>query len=336
MQKWSQVRQGGGAKGYNFTRSALKPTPNDPTLLRVNPAHSTDQGGRFRRSMKIVILTYHSHHVLGSQYANNDHIAFAEDLDLITSAGYRIKSLDHIVTTLEARKRGFPKGGDQNFRYVGLTFDDGPVFDVEDFTHPIYGFQRSFLGVMRDFLTTPSGRKQPDLHATSFVIASPEARHVMESAFDEEYTFLSPGSLGDGWWEPAISSGLIAIGNHSWDHLHPALVDVAHSQRAHGDFRQVTTVEDADLQILQAARYIAGKTHGRAAPFFAYPFGHYNEFLTRQYMPDACRTAKIDLRAAFTVDPRPVTVAEDLWTLPRYVCGNDWKSPRDLLDILME
>jgi len=43
MQKWSQVRQGGGTKGYNFTRSALKPTPNDSTLLRVNPAHSTDQ-----------------------------------------------------------------------------------------------------------------------------------------------------------------------------------------------------------------------------------------------------------------------------------------------------
>jgi len=109
--------------------------------------------------MKIVILTYHSHHVLGSQYANNDHIAFAEDLDLITSAGYRIKSPDHIVTTLEARKRGFPKSGDQDFRYVGLPFDDGPAFDVEDLTHPIYGFQRSFLGVMRDFLTTPSDPK---------------------------------------------------------------------------------------------------------------------------------------------------------------------------------
>jgi peptidoglycan/xylan/chitin deacetylase (PgdA/CDA1 family) len=134
----------------------------------------------------------------------------------------------------------------------------------------------------------------------------------------------------------AISTGLIAIGNHSWDHLYPALSEVAHSQQARGDFRQVTNVEDADRQIYQAAQYIAERTHRRAAPFFAYPFGHYNDFLTREYLPEASRSAKLDLRAAFTADPIPLTGHANMWALPRYVCGHDWKSPADLLGILIE
>jgi len=285
--------------------------------------------------MKIIILTYHSHHVLGPHYQDNDHIAFPQDLELITSAGYRIVSLGSIVSALEAHQSGQLLAQDfQDMRYVGLTFDDGPIFDVENFTHPSYGFQRSFLGAMRDFAATHAGRRQPELHATSFVIASREARRIIESTLDKEYTFLTSGSLSDEWWGPAISTGLIAIGNHSWDHLHPALPAVAHSKQARGDFREVTTVEDADRQILRAAQYIAERTHGKAAPLFAYPFGQHNEFLTNQYFPNARKTGKIDLRAAFTADPIPLTGDENIWSLPRYVCGHDWKSPAELLRIL--
>ena len=206
--------------------------------------------------MKLVVLTYHSHHVLGTDYDNNDHVAFPQDLELITSSGYRIVPLDKIVTTFEGHKAGRLTGAEEESRYVSVTFDDGPVFDVEDFAHPIYGFQRSFLGAMRDFKATSSGRRQSELTATSFVIASPNARREMESTYDKEYTFLSPGSLGDGWWAPAIATGLISIGNHSWDHLHPALTEVAHSRQIRGDFREVMTTGDADMQILWAAHYI--------------------------------------------------------------------------------
>lgn len=217
--------------------------------------------------MKIVILTYHSHHVLGPHYQNNDHVAFPIDLDLITDAGYRIVSLEKIVSALEPHRDRDPAEDEENIRYVGLMFDDGPVFDIEDFTRPLYGLQRSFLGAMGDFMTTLAGRNQPDLNATSVVIASPDARRVIESTYDAEYTFLLPGSLGDDWWTAAISSGLIDIGNHSWDHLHPALPDVAHSEQARGDFRKVIAVEDADRQILQAAQYITERTHGKSGAF---------------------------------------------------------------------
>lgn len=74
----------------------------------------------------------------------------------------------------------------------------------------------------------------------------------------------------------------------------------------------------------------------KAAPFFAHPFGHHNEFLTNQYLPEARKTGKIDLRAAFTADPLPLRGNENLWSLPRYVCGHDWKSPTELLRILSE
>ena len=48
----------------------------------------------------------------------------------------------------------------------------------------------------------------------------------MESTFDAEYTFLGAGALGDDWWAKAIDTGLIGIGNHSWDHVSPSVTRV--------------------------------------------------------------------------------------------------------------
>jgi hypothetical protein len=140
-----------------------------------------------------VILAYHSHHVLGPHYALNDHIALAADLPAITTAGYRIVPLATVVDALLAGS-GAGHGGDvgDGERLLALTFDDGPVFDVDDFVHPGLGLQRSFANAMRDFLGTPLGARQPELCATSFVIASPEARRIAESTFDATYTFLLP------------------------------------------------------------------------------------------------------------------------------------------------
>ncbi len=103
-----------------------------------------------------------------------------------------------------------------------------------------------------------------------------------------------------------------------------------HSRQVRADFREVLSAEDADRQIADAARFIAAKTAGRATPFFAYPFGHYNDFLVHNYLPGL--TPRV--RAAFSIDSRAATRHDSLWCLPRYVCGDDWKSPQELAQLL--
>lgn len=279
--------------------------------------------------MKLYILTYHSHHVVGDTYAQNDHVAFPIDLDIITESGYRIVPLATLVERFLAFSR---RGVLEDDRYVAITFDDGPVFDVDDFDHPVYGAQSSFLRAMRQFHDTRGRSAQPELHATAFVIASPIARRTMEQHADPQYTFLTPGSLDDSWWNRAIDSRLIGIANHSFDHLHPALADVAHSRGARGDFTQVDNEDDADAQILAASIYIAARTGGRASRFFAYPFGHWNDFLANEYLPAKRDTIGVD--AAFTTEPRAIRATDSRWLLPRLTCGHHWTTPQELRDIL--
>jgi peptidoglycan/xylan/chitin deacetylase (PgdA/CDA1 family) len=275
--------------------------------------------------MKACVLTYHSHHCLGTQYDLNDHVALAADLAAITRAGVRIVPLARIVERAAAEPADATP-------CVALTFDDGPVYDLDDFVHPTLGAQRGFAGVMGDFAATALGARQPELEATSFVIASPEARRVMETTYDTDYTYLGAGSMGDEWWARAGATGLVRIGNHSWDHLHPALDRVAHSRQARGDFTRVETFEDADAQIAAAARYIAERAGTSAAPHFAYPFGQWNDFLTGTYFPQRGRAAGIE--GAFTTEPRTLRRGDSAWRLPRFTCGHHWRTPGELMAIL--
>jgi len=281
--------------------------------------------------LKAVVLTYHSHHVQGPDYARNDHVALPVDLLTIARTGARIVSLATLVTAIGSHQAGTgtASGG---ATMVALTFDDGPVWDFADFVHPALGNQRSFANAMHDFQATEAGRAQPGLAATSFVIASPAARRVMESTFDPEYTFLQAGTLGDDWWATAIDGGLISIANHSWDHLHPALETVAHSRQVRADFMQVSTSADADAQIRDAMTYINARTSGRAAPFFAYPFGHCNDYLADEYFPS--EGTSMGLRAAFTTEPKAIDGSQSVWRLPRYTCGHHWRDPEGLAEIL--
>ena len=281
--------------------------------------------------MKAVVLTYHSHHVQGPDYAHNDHVALPIDLLTIARTGARIVSLATLVTAIESHQAGknATSGG---ATLVALTFDDGPVWDFADFVHPTLGRQRSFANAMQEFRNTDAGRAQPDLSATSFVIASPAARRVMESTYDAQYTFLEAGALGDDWWAKGIDTGLISIGNHSWDHLHPALETVAHSRQVRADFTQVSTSADADAQVRDAMTYINARTGGRAAPFFAYPFGHCNDYLADVYFPGEGKS--MGLRAAFTTEPKAIDASQSVWRLPRFTCGHHWRSPEALAAIL--
>jgi len=137
--------------------------------------------------MPVVVLAYHSHHVVGPDYAQNDHVALRNDLEQITEAGWRIVGLDAVVESLASPPN---EGGDpdSNEKRVALTFDDGPCYDVHDFTHPEFGPQRSFLYLLREFRNRHGASTQPQLVATSFVIASPEARRVIAATFDSRYT----------------------------------------------------------------------------------------------------------------------------------------------------
>src|SRR5882672_2316560 len=96
-----------------------------------------------------LVLAYHSHHVVGDDYGHNDHVAFAQDLELITAAGFRIVPLAEFVDSWERWSR--LAEAMQARQLLALTFDDGPVYDVADFVHPEFGQQRSFLIIMRDF-----------------------------------------------------------------------------------------------------------------------------------------------------------------------------------------
>ena len=279
---------------------------------------------------RAIVLTYHSHHVVGSDYAQNDHIAFPKDLQSLTAANFRVVSLRTLMQAITAAKvQATPP--EFGARLVALTFDDGPVYDVADFDHPEFGHQSSFLNAMRDFRRRRGYSAQPDLHATSFVIASPEARRVIEDTPDRQYTYLSERSMGDDWWLPAIDTGLIGIANHSWDHLHPGLDSVAHSEQVRADFRKVRTLRDADAQIANAAKFIAERTDGRADPFFAFPFGHYNDFLIDEYLPHHATTF---VHSAFSADPRAIAPTDSRFCIPRFICGHHWRSPLELEAIL--
>src|SRR6185437_10829502 len=176
--------------------------------------------------MQRYVLAYHSHRVLGNDYADNDHVALATDLQLVHGVGGRIVSLDRIVDGLHDRDE--EPAIDQGLQ-VALTFDDGAMYDAVDFEHPRFGPQRGFLNILRDFAGIHGRDAQPELHATSFVIASPDARKRMESTYDPAHSYVGPGALDDDWWLPAIKTGLLAIASHSFDHLHHGLSKVAHS-----------------------------------------------------------------------------------------------------------
>jgi len=267
----------------------------------------------------------------GSDYASNDHVALRTDLPLLGEAGYHIVSLAELVDRFRAEQSGRAMNA-QDTPCVAITFDDGPEYDAVDYLHPTLGPQRSFLGILQDFAQSPAGRTQTDICATSFVIASGAARKVMEDVTKAGPYHLHAGAMNDNWWCMAIDSGLMAIANHSWDHLHPALDHVSHSRQAKADFMQVDSDEDADAQILAAAKYIGDRTNGRGSPYFAYPFGHYNEFLVEKYFPN--NRSRVGVQAAVTVDGRPLRTTDSIWTLPRFSCGYNWTSPAELLQLL--
>jgi Polysaccharide deacetylase len=271
--------------------------------------------------MKALVLTYHSHNIDGNEYAGNDHVAFAEDLEVIRRARAEVAPLAEIAARIASQDSS-------NTPWVGLSLDDGPVFDMRDFVHPRFGPQRGFLKVMRDFRARHGKDVLRKLHATSFVIASPEARKCMQAEVPE----YPDRWLADDWWSEAIDSGFIDIGNHSWDHVHHSVPETVIAGAGRDNFALVDTFDGAEKEIRAASEFIDAKA-GTTPQFFAFPFGHVNDYLVHDYLPR--HGPSIGLKAAFGTGG-VVRGGESMWCIPRLVWGYDWRSPMELERLLGE
>jgi peptidoglycan/xylan/chitin deacetylase (PgdA/CDA1 family) len=274
---------------------------------------------------RIPILTYHSLNIDGNDYFGNDHVAFREDLESLTRLGWRIVPLEDVVRMLAESRAELPG------KTVALTFDDGTNFDFEDLPHPSAGMQRSMLNIMCDFTAANPGA-QPTMHATSFVIASSDARTILDRT-----CVLGRGWWSDSWWPSAVASGFMHIANHSWDHCHDTLPTIAQREQLKGTFVGVDNKVDADAQIKTAAAYIARIAPNPGASMLAFPYGQSNAYLIEDYLPQQAKAGGGQfVRAAFSGDPAPVTSETNRWCIPRYICGYHWKSSDELQSILRD
>ena len=264
--------------------------------------------------MRVPVLTYHSNNISGNDYASNDHVALAADLRLIHRRGLRIVPLSHVVDALLDEA---PRTNVENA--VAISFDDGSWFDWHDIEHPTLGAQRSFAGILRDFVVETGA----SAHATSFVIVAPSARAILDRT-----CLVGRGWWGDDWWPDAQREGLIAIESHSWDHNHHTLPVTAQRNQDKGTFRTIDSYADADAEIRQASDWLDARLAPHRTSLFAFPYGESNEHLVREYLPRFQREHRV--RAAFGTAARPIDPTSNRWLLPRYVCGQDWSEPVQL------
>lgn len=268
--------------------------------------------------MKAAILAYHSQNITGLETSNNDHVALAADLDALHAAGCQFVSLATLINAVFTGAKPVTKSP-----LVCLTFDDGCDYDVRTLEFPGYGTQPGLLQIMEAFIDHHGSKAQPGLHATSFVIASPEARQLIDSK-----SLFGSGHMSDDWWQKADAHPLMAIGNHGWDHNHP---DLEQGQYARGGFKMINKYEHCHQQVVQAGEFIELKT-GHRPCFFAYPFGESSEYIRNEYFPS--RLDEHGCLAAIGTDPGLVSVQSNRWNLPRFVCGRDWSAPGELLAAL--
>lgn len=264
----------------------------------------------------VPVLTYHGYNVAGNEYHANDHVALAADLDWLAGQGWTVIPLAAAIAGLfDEARQVLPD------RCVAITFDDGTDLDWLDVEFADLGRQRSLAGILDD-----ARRRHPQWpapSATAFVIASPDARRALAAGA------LQPGhAMNDAWWAEAERSGLLSIGNHSWDHRHPLVVA---ESAGGGSFFSVEDEPEAVRQIVDAGQFIADRT-GQWPPLFAYPWGQASAYLRYEFFP--AQAARHRCRAAFGTEPGPVHAGCDRWYLPRYVCGDHWRAPEELAALL--
>ena len=260
-------------------------------------------------------------HVDGPDYRDNDHVAFAEDLERLHALGVRLVPLHDVVHALVEHQLPDLHGA------VAITFDDGSDLDCYDLPHPRWGPQRGMLNVLRHFRAKHGAEAQPALHATTFVIVSPEARANLDAT-----CLIGCRWWNDDWWQDAEASGLMAVESHSWDHNHETLESSATSA-PRGGF-QVMQRDEADAEIAKASRFLRERRGRDEDVLFACPYGDCSRYLIEEYFPDS--RANHGVYAAFSTKGSPVSPGTSRWEIPRFVCASDWKSPEDLEKLLSD
>lgn len=265
------------------------------------------------------VLAYHSQNVTGNTYETSDRLSFAADLALLRELGCTVVSAMHLVKCLRARAfRSLPA------KCVVLTMDDGPLSDFCETSNPPHAGQDSMLTSLRKQHRKVLGfaLTRPPFVATAFAIASPQARKRLSAATNMPW-------FTDSWWLAAQRSGYLDIGTHSWNHVHPELEEMASQPHLKAAFHKVDSIDEADRQIVHASRSVRAITRNEAAGLFAYPYGRTNDFLVRDYLP-----RQNEVIGAFTTEPKPVTESTGIWEIPRFVCGDNWKSRENLRALL--
>jgi hypothetical protein len=280
-------------------------------------------GGRaVTTAPRIPVLTYHAAHAPGSDYATNDHVALEQDLDLIQRKGFRVAKLQDVVEFVMGRGKPDLHEG----RWVALTFDDAPDCEYFDLYHPSFGCLKSFYRILVESAES-GGPDWPAPTAVSFAIADTDARVAIDRV-----CLAGRGHWRDCWWHEAAATGVIAFGNHSWDHAHIALPVIRQREQRKGTFFGIDNERDADGQIIAAQRHIWYRTGGLALPYFAYPYGEAPDYLRLEYFPGF--QERHGMEAAFGTQGDYATVGTDRWHIPRFVCGQHWRSPDELASIL--
>ena len=271
--------------------------------------------------LQIPILTYHSLHAQGFTYSSNDHVALEQDLTTLKSEGYRVMRLPALIDLyLEGRLEELAEE-----KVCAITFDDGVLHDFVDFYHPDQGLLKSFARILSEATEShlPGWEHVP---ATSFVIASPDARAVLDVE-----CIAGRNQWHDHWWLEAVEAYHFDIGNHSWNHTHPVLEEMQSEPGMAGNFFCIDREERAHQQILKAEDYLCEKLGKASSRLFAYPYGHVPSYLVEEFLPKHADRFK----AAIATGGRYFSQSSPRWAIPRFVCGEHWQTPEGLQQILI-
>lgn len=154
--------------------------------------------------------------------------------------------------------------------------------DYYDCDHPVYGPQRSFYNILRDFQAEIGTATPPLLHMSSFVMALPGARRELDARC---LAPLGLRGMTDDWWAVAARPGLFGIENHSWDHNHPDISWVCEAEQRSGDFGRIDGYAECRSEVQQAATFIHAQIKPTWPSLLAYPWGQASHYLRETYLP---------------------------------------------------
>ena len=118
--------------------------------------------------MRAYVLTYHSGNSTETITRRTISLRSRDDLDMLRSLAIPVVPLSAVVAALLGAEDTLPG------RVAAITLDDGLDFDFVDLVHPYHGPQASVNAILARHEQAHGAR----LHATAFVIASPQARRA--------------------------------------------------------------------------------------------------------------------------------------------------------------